>query len=127
MIVEDDRTILESFKDILECEGYIVDTARNGREAMEKSESRNYDLVLLDLKLPDVEGMDLLTRLNQISPRLIIIMVTAHAKKESADVSLSLGADAFITKPVNPEDLVRFIEEKLRRHREREMIDQEVT
>jgi len=113
LIVDDDRDILESFRDILEPIGYLVDTAETGREAIEKSKLHLYNLALLDIKLPDMEGTELLTKLHGSVPKMMKIMVTGHASLENAVRSVNLGADAYLMKPVKPLDLRRIVEEKL--------------
>jgi len=125
LIVDDDKAILKSLKDILESEGYIVDTAETGREAIEKSEARFYNVALLDIKLPDMEGTKLLTKMHRTTPRMMKIMVTGHASLENAMESLNLGADAYIMKPVNPENLLKVVEEKLKEQEEAEKMTQE--
>jgi len=125
LIVDDDKTILKSLKDILQLEGYIVDTAENGRGAIEKSEAQFYNLALLDIKLPDMEGTKLLTKMHRTTPQMMKIMVTGHASLENAVESLNLGADAYIMKPVNPENLLKVVEEKLKEQEEAEKMTQE--
>jgi len=118
LIVDDDKAILKSFKDILQTEGYLVDTAETGQEALEKAEERFYNLVLLDIKLPDIEGTELLVEMHEYTPRMMKVMVTGHATLENAVESLNLGADAYVMKPVKPEELLRVVEEKLREQEE---------
>jgi len=125
LIVDDDKAILKSLKDILQSEGYIVDTAETGRGAIEKSEDQFYNLALLDIKLPDMEGTKLLTKMHRTTPRMMKIMVTGHASLENAVESLNLGADAYIMKPVNPENLLKVVEEKLKEQEEAEKMTQE--
>jgi len=114
LIVDDDKDILESLKAFLELKGYSVDTAETGGEAIEKSEAGVFNLALLDIKLPDMEGTELLIRIHGTTPRMMKIMLTGHATLENAVASVNLGADAYLLKPVNPKDLLRVVEEKLR-------------
>jgi len=125
LIVDDDKAILKSLKGILKSEGYSVDTAENGRGAIEKSEIQFFNLALLDIKLPDMEGTKLLTKMHRTTPRMMKIMVTGHASLENAVESLNLGADAYIMKPVNPENLLKAVEEKLEEQEEAEMMTEE--
>ena len=94
LIVDDDRGILKSFKDILEPEGYSVDTAETALEAVEKCRVRPYNLAIIDIKLRDVEGTDLLARVHEILPRARKIMITGYPSLESAVDSVNLQADA---------------------------------
>jgi len=125
LIVDDDKAILKSLKAILQLEGYSVDTAETGSEAIEKSKARFYNLALLDIKLPDMEGTELLTKMQRTIPRMMKIMVTGHANLENAVKALNLGADAYIVKPVNPQKLLKVVEEKLEEQEEAEKMTQE--
>ena len=125
LIVDDDKAILKSLKAILQLEGYSVDTAETGSEAIEKSKARFYNLALLDIKLPDMEGTELLTKMQRTIPRMMKIMVTGHANLENAVKALNLGADAYIVKPVNPQKLLKVVEEKLKEQEEAEKMTQE--
>ena len=125
LIVEDDKAIIKSFKDILQSEGYSVDTAETGREAIQKSKAQFYNLVLLDIKLPDTEGTKLLTTMQETSPKMVKIMITGFPSLENAVEALNMGADAYIMKPVNPEKLLALIEEKLKKQSQAEKMTEE--
>jgi len=114
LIVDDERAILQTLKAILESKGYITDTAETGGEAIEKSKSKFFNLALLDIRLPDMEGTKLLTEMKDTHPTMVKIMITGHASMENAVESLNLGADAYLMKPVKPEELLKTIEEKLK-------------
>jgi DNA-binding NtrC family response regulator len=113
LVVDDDEAIVESIKTLLEAEDYLVETASTGLEALEKTEKKSYDLALLDIRLPDIEGTELLVEMHEGTPRMMKIMVTGHASLENAVESVNLGADAYLMKPVRPEELLRVVEEKL--------------
>ena len=125
LIVDDNEGILETLSAILEEKGYDTDTAKNGREAIEKSKKNVYDLALLDIKLPDMEGTELLTKMKETKPKMVKVMITGYASLENAVEALNLGADGYITKPVDLENLLRVINEKLKAHREAEKMNQE--
>jgi two-component system response regulator HydG len=125
LVVDDDEMILKSFKEILESRGYLVETAETGLEALEKSEVQHYDLALLDIKLPDIEGTELLVEMHEGTPRMMKVMVTGHASLKNAVESLNLGADAYLMKPVKPEELLRVVEEKLKEQEEAERMSEE--
>ncbi len=80
--MDDDKNILETFKKILQSEGHSVDTAHDGREAIEKSKTQFYNLALLGIKLPDTEATELLTKMHGDTPRMMKIMVTAQSQSE---------------------------------------------
>jgi len=125
LIVDDNESILETLSAILEAKGYRTDIAKTGREAIEKSKTNFYNLALLDIRLPDIEGTKLLTKIEETSPRMVKIMITGYASLENAVEALNLGADAYIMKPVDPENLLKVINEKLKEQREAEKMSQE--
>jgi DNA-binding NtrC family response regulator len=124
LIVDDNEGILETLGAILEEKGYSTDTAKNGREAIEKAKKNFYNVALLDIKLPDIEGTKLLTKIEETTPRMVKIMVTGYAALESAIEALNLGADAYIMKPVDPENLLKIVNEKLKVQRKAEKMSQ---
>ena len=124
LIVDDNESILETLTAILEEKGYHTDTAKNGREATEKAKTNFYNLALLDIKLPDIEGTKLLTEIEETSPRMVKIMITGYASLENAVEALNLGADAYIMKPLDPENLLKVINEKLKAQRKAEKMTQ---
>src|SRR5262245_48484603 len=125
LLVDDDRAILASFRDMLTRKGYDVDTAQTGREAIDKSIARAYNLAVIDIKLPDMEGTELLARFHGAHPRPKKIVVTGFPTMENAVVSLNVQADAYLVKPVKPEEFLRVVEEKLREKAEEEIITEE--
>jgi len=118
LIVDDDETILAVLKEILQLEGYVVDTAATGAEAIEKCQSSFYNLSLLDIKLPDMEGTELITKLNETNPDMIKIVITGFPSFENAVRSLNLGADAYIMKPVNSRKLLELVSDKMKEQEE---------
>ena len=128
LIVEDDDNIRETLSRILEQEGYEVDAAKNGQEAIQKSKAKFFNLALLDIKLPDVECTKLLTAINETLPKMIKIMLTGYPALENAVEALNQGADAYIIKPVKPEKLLALIKEKLEKQSQAEkMTEDKVT
>jgi DNA-binding response OmpR family regulator len=125
LIVDDDEAILESLKAILELKGYKIDTAKTGQEAIEKSKANFYNLALLDIKLPDMEGTDLLVKMHGSEPKMMKVMLTGFPSLENAVRALNLGADAYLMKPINPKELLKVIEEKLREQWEAEVMGEE--
>ena len=120
LIVEDDANIRETLSTILQQEGYSTDTAKNGQEAIEKSKTKYFNLTLLDIKLPDMEGTKLLTLMQEDLPKMVKIMVTGYPSLENAVEALNLGADAYVMKPIKPDKLLALIKEKLEKQREAE-------
>jgi DNA-binding NtrC family response regulator len=125
LIVEDDANIRETLSAILQKNGYKTDTAKNGQEAIQKSQTKFFNLALLDIKLPDMEGTQLLTTMHKSLPKMMKIMVTGYPSLKNATKALNLGADAYVIKPVKPEKLLALIEEKLEEQREAEKMTEE--
>ena len=100
---------------ILEIEGYCVDLAENGQDAVEKSKTRFYDLAIVDWRLPDIEGTTLILQLKEINPRMSIIMLTGYPSKENSAMAFRNGADEFILKPIDAESLLNKINELLKK------------
>lgn len=111
--MDDDRSILTSAKAILRSEGYLVDIAETGKEAIEKSNIHYYDLALLDIRLPDMDGTKLLTEMRMGKPRMRTIMITGFPSLDNTVESLNLGADGYIVKPIDPRKLLDIVREKL--------------
>jgi len=125
LIVEDDANIRETISIILQQKGYNTDIAKNGKEAIQKSKAKFFNLALLDIKLPDMEGTKLLTTMHENLPKMVKIMITGYPSLENAVEALNQGADAYIIKPVKPEKLLALIEEKLEKQREAEKMTEE--
>jgi DNA-binding NtrC family response regulator len=115
LIVDDDTTILRSIAQILEVEGYTIDTAESGCEAVEKSKKEHYDLALIDIRLPDINGTRLLRDMEMGTPRMKMIMITGYATLENVIESMNLGANGYLEKPIDPERLLNIIREKLKK------------
>ncbi|MCW4015504.1 MAG: response regulator [Candidatus Bathyarchaeota archaeon] len=128
LIVEDDENIRGTIKSILQQSGYETDTAETGHEAEQKAKDRIYNLVLLDIKLPDIEGTQLLAKLHKTAPQMVKIMVTGYPSLENSMEALNKGADAYVTKPVKPAKLLALIQEKLEKQsKEETMTENKVT
>lgn len=114
LVVDDDKSILRTLTRILQKAGYDVDIAETGREAKEKAEQRHYDLALVDVRLPDMDGTDLLANIKETLHETVKIMITGFPSLETGVKALDGGADAYLVKPVRPEELLMLIKEKLK-------------
>ena len=123
LIVEDDKNIRETIESILQQSGYETDVAETGKEAEQKIKKKFYNLALLDIKLPDIEGTQLLTKVHESTPNTIKIMVTGYPSLENSIEALNFGADAYVTKPVKPAKLLTLIKEKL----EKQLLEDQIT
>jgi DNA-binding response OmpR family regulator len=120
LIVEDDKAILMGLKDDLEFEGFKVSTAENGKEGLNKAKVQAYQLIILDILLPELNGFEVCKKLRDAGIRTPILMLTA-AKTEEMDkvMGLEMGADDYVTKPVGSRELVARVKAILRRVREK--------
>ena len=116
LVVDDDKSILRTFTRILQRAGYQTETAESGKEALEKIQARSYDIALVDIILGDSNGLDLLPKIAENSPKTVKIMVTGSDSTEKRNEAHKNGADAYLTKPVNPLVLLSVFEEKLKCH-----------
>jgi DNA-binding NtrC family response regulator len=127
LVIDDDENIRNTMKTILEDEGYIVDLAATGREAIEKTQKTAYNLALLDIRLPDMEGVELLKLIKDPTPRTRKIMVTGYPSMQNAIIALNKNADAYLIKPVNVEKLLTTVKEQLKMQEdERQFSEQKV-
>ena len=114
LVVDDDKSILNIFSRILGKQGYSVDTAETGQEAIEKLQNKKYAVSLVDIKLPDTNGTNLIARMHETHPNTIKIAITGFPSVEEATRIIDLGAAAYLVKPVKSEELLRLIAEKLK-------------
>ena len=114
LIVDDDENIRITMTAILEDEGYIVDSAASGKEAIEKTNGETYNLALLDIRLPDMEGVELLNLMKDSLPRTRKIMVTGYPSVQNAISAVNKRADAYLIKPVDVEKLLETVKEQLK-------------
>jgi DNA-binding NtrC family response regulator len=110
---------------ILEEEGYAVDTAKNGKEGMAKSRRNFYNLALIDIRLPDIEGTKILAKLKDTTPKMRKIIITGYPSVQNAIEALNKGADAYILKPFDLDKVLATIREQLKEQREEKKYSQE--
>jgi DNA-binding NtrC family response regulator len=120
LIIDDEAAIRESLETLLEMEGYEVQSAATADEGLTRIGDRPYDLVLLDLSLPDRNGIDLLAELHHTDPQLAVIMITAYGTVENAVKAMQAGAANFVQKPWDNEKLLADIRAAVARHRTEE-------
>ncbi len=114
LVVEDDSDLLGVLVDLLKDEGYIVEDARTGSEALRKIETSPQDLILLDLGLPDISGESVLQTIRKLYPQLPVVILTAKSKAQEIAQGLNLGADDYLAKPFAAEELIARIKARLR-------------
>jgi len=114
LVVDDEEMVRKLLKRILEEAGYAAITATNGKEALDKLSQSKVDLVLLDLKMPELDGFQTLALIRKQS-NVLVMMVTGMGEVTSVNEALSIGADDYVTKPFSSQVLLARIEAKLRR------------
>lgn len=125
LVVDDEERIRSLVGQYLRAEGYEVAEAANGEEALAKVQGQHPDLVVLDVRLPGVDGFEVLAELRKRS-EVYVIMLTARAEETDKLVGLTAGADDYLTKPFSPRELVARVKAVLRRGREPRGADQDV-
>jgi DNA-binding response OmpR family regulator len=105
LVVDDEEDILGLLSELLQRWGFEADTVTNGREALERFRGRDFDLVLTDLKMPDMDGLELLRRIREENPRIPVLMLTGFPTVDSAVQAIQEGAYDYLIKPINPEEL----------------------
>ncbi len=115
LIVEDEEAIRVGLVDLLEIEGYDIDVAVDGEQAMEKVRQRQPDLVILDLMLPKASGYDVCRYIRKTYPQIFILMLTAKTEEINKIQGLEMGADDYVTKPFSVFELMARIKSMLRR------------
>jgi DNA-binding NtrC family response regulator len=119
LVVDDDTELRKVLSSILSEEGYSVKTVENGKQAIEVSEKKRFDLALIDIKLPDMEGTELLQKLKIKQPHIVMIIVTGFPTLENAMGAVNEGADGYILKPFEIQKLLQAV----RKHLNKEAAD----
>lgn len=135
LVCDDEKGIREGCRRILSSEGYTVDTAENGKLGMDKVKENSYDLVLVDLMMPVMGGLEMMEQVRQIDPGIILVVITGFATVETAVEAMKHGAYDYIPKPFNPDQLLAVInrgldkrrltieKEKLREERDQRLLE----
>jgi DNA-binding NtrC family response regulator len=118
LVVDDDESVRKVFATILEEEGYAVDTAKNGREAIKKSKVKFYNLALIDIRLTDMEGTKLLTKVKDTMPKMRKIIITGYPSLQNAIEAVNRGADAYVLKPFDMDKVLETIKDQLKKQEE---------
>ena len=113
LIVDDEKIVRESLFHWFEEDNYQVDTAEDGETALQKYEKEKYDLLLVDMKMPGMSGLDLLSKIKEIDKDALIILITAFASVPTAITALKNGAFDYVTKPVDPDELAHLVSKAL--------------
>jgi DNA-binding NtrC family response regulator len=119
LVVDDEATVRESLQEWFRMDGHEVDTAGDAMEALQRLQEHEsgYDIVLLDIRMPGMDGMELQQRIHALAPDIVIIMITAFAAVDTAVSALKSGAYDYVTKPFDPDHLSRLITTALQQQR----------
>jgi DNA-binding NtrC family response regulator len=109
LVVDDEFSVRDSLEDWFEKDGYRTGSAKDANEALTKLQESSWDVVLLDIKMPGIDGMELQRRIRKIDSELVVIMITAYASVETAVQALKEGAFDYVTKPIDPDELSRMV------------------
>jgi len=125
LIVDDDENIRKVLTTILEEEGYLVDSAETAKKAIEKTRKNFYNIALIDIRLPDMEGIELLTKMKETTPKMRKVIITGYPTLQNAIEAVNRGADAYIVKPFDMDKVLATIREQLRKQEEEKRYSQE--
>jgi len=117
LVIDDELGIRQGCRRVLEPEGFVVETAATGKEGLERIRERSFDLVLLDVVMPDVRGIELLEPIHQQDPETIVIVITGYATVELAVEAIKAGAYDFLSKPFTSDVLLVTVRKGLERRR----------
>jgi DNA-binding NtrC family response regulator len=125
LIVDDDENIRKALTAILEEEGYSIESVDTGKKAIERTRRKSYNIALIDIRLPDMEGIELLTKVKDTVPRMRKIIITGYPTLQNAVEAVNRGADAYILKPFDIDKALKTIREHLRKQEEEKKYSQE--
>ncbi|MEM2259946.1 MAG: response regulator [Candidatus Methanomethylicaceae archaeon] len=114
LVIDDDPDIREGISEILRNSGYEVDAVETATEAIKKSEENVYHIAFIDIVLPDMNGIEVLKKLKDRIPKTRKVIITGYATLENAVEALNLGANAYLIKPVKPEDIIKITEKMMK-------------
>ena len=109
LVIDDEQVVLDSVNKILKDENYEVDVTLSGREGLNWAIQKKYDIVLTDIRMPDIGGMRVLRDIKRAKPSLPVVMITGYASVQSSVQAMKLGAADYIEKPFTPEQLINAV------------------
>ena len=113
LVIDDEQIVLDSVSKILAEENYEVDTALSSREGLDWALQRQYDIVLTDVRMPEIGGMRVLRDVKRAKPSLPVVIITGYATVQSAVQAMKLGATDYLEKPFTPEELLKAVAQAL--------------
>jgi len=118
LVMEDDSTISGALDMVLTEAGYSIKVAETGEQALELFEDRKFDLIIADLKLPGINGMEVIRQIKERKPKMEVVVITGVGTQPIAEEAMSLGAHDFLPKPFTDDQIIAAIDEALKRHDE---------
>ena len=125
LVVDDDESIRTVLAAILEEKGYTIDAVESGNEGIEKTKTNFYNLALIDIRLPDMEGTQVLAKMKDTSPKMRKIIITGYPSVQNAVEALDKGAHAYIMKPLDMDKVLGTVEEQLKKQEEEKTYSKE--
>lgn len=110
LIVDDNESFCKTMSLVLKRKNYKVTTAEGGREAIKETEKKPFDMIFIDIKMPQMNGVETYKRIKRIRPEASVVMMTAYAVDELVKEALEEGADGIIHKPIDIQEVMSFIE-----------------
>jgi formate/nitrite transporter len=113
LVIDDEEIVGESLRKTFKGEGYEIDTAYSGEEGLQKARRESFDLMIVDLKMPDISGLDVIKKIKEEQPETMMVMITGYSSVDSATEALKTGAFDYIPKPFTPEEISTVVEKAL--------------
>jgi YesN/AraC family two-component response regulator len=117
LVVDDEQFLRQILVRIVKRDGYQVEEAANGKEALEKMAGKHFDLVITDVKMPEIDGMELLARVKKEYPEVQVVVVTSHSSEVNATEAVAAGASQFISKPFNNIEITHTLDNLIARRK----------
>ena len=114
LVVDDDKVLQQNVRQALEYHHFVVDVADNGKEAVNKVYGKKYDLVVMDVNMPEMDGLQALTEIKKHDPSAIVLILTAYSNVSDAVKAVKEGAYNYLEKPISSENLVALIKRALK-------------
>ena len=125
LVVDDDENIRKVLVAILEGEGYNVESVGTAKEAIEKTKKKYYNMALIDVRLPDMEGIELLTRIKDTTPKIRKVIITGYPTLQNAVDAVNKGANVYILKPFDVGKVLKTLKEQLHKQEEEKKYSQD--
>ncbi len=113
LVIDDEKVVGDSLRKTLHGEGYEIDTAESGQEGLRKARRESFDLIIVDLKMPDIDGLDVIKKIKEEQPDVMMVMITGYSTVDSATEALKTGAFDYLPKPFTPDEISGVVQKAL--------------